>query len=120
MAWPLNAAVLGNNYGFRDEQPVVRTPMEQGPERKVRISNQYSTMVSIEFLLTATELNTFRTYYIGSECEMGAGWFDMDIITTEGLATHEVRIEDEQVSKVSAEPDRWLLRLTIETREHIA
>lgn len=116
MTWPLDAAITANGYTLNEAPNIIRTQMEQGADRKQRIATQYSTFVDVQCHLTAAELNTFRTYYEGTAAH-GAAWFDMDIITTQGVATHQVRIESASVSFITN--DFWLLQMTLETEEHI-
>ena len=120
MAFPstLDTPTL-QGYALEEEPRLMRTPMEQGPDRVTRISQQYMTRISARVLLySRSQISTYRTFYAGSECKHGAGWFDMDLITTNGVSAHSVRIVASKIQPISN--DVWELLLNLETEEHIS
>ena len=118
MAWPgtLPAPLL-SGYAFSEELPILRTQMEQGPDRTARISTTYVTTVNLSMILTAALLQTFREYFHGSECNAGANWIDIPIITTNSKTAHECRITAWSTQRNGP---RYTVNLTVETEEHIA
>lgn len=117
MAWPSIPAALLSGYSFSEEFPTLRTQMEQGPDRVVRISTTYVTTVQLSIILTDAQLETFRNYFHGSECNAGANWIDIPIITTKDKELHECRILSWSTTRIYP---RWQISLTVETEEHIA
>lgn len=118
MAWPAGLpAPLLAGYGFSEELPTLRTQMESGPDRVVRISTGYLTTVQLSLSVTPALLQTFREYFHGSECNAGANWIDIPIITTNTKQNHECRITAWSTTRNGT---RWTLNLTVETEEHLA
>lgn len=116
-AWPVSLpAPLIEGYSMNEALPIIRTEMEQGPPRVTRISDVYTTQLTVGVALTASELSTFRTFLDG-DANAGADWFDMPIITTNTKQDHRVRI-----LSVNTVRDRTIYRVTlqIETDEHVA
>ena len=118
MAWPLGAGtLLLDGYGFGADQPVIRTPMEQGPQRKTLSSQEYSSLINVQVQSDADELQTFINFFEG-EANYGTGWFDMDIITRNTINTHSVRIENFNVSAQTN--SQFRISLQLETRALVA
>ena len=115
MAWPVTLPILNEGYSLDDELPVIRTEMEQGPPRVTRISTSYMTNLQVQCLLTDAQMTIYRAYFHGSECQAGAGWFDMPIMTGGAVIDHEVRITS---SSASRDGLHWRLSLGLETEEH--
>lgn len=116
MAWPSTLPIPTNtSYSGNDELPVIRTPMEQGAARVTRVSSVYMTDLQVQCILTNEQLGIYRTYFAGSECQAGAGWFDMDIATGETVVAHQVRITSSRWNRAG---NRWVLSLGLETDEH--
>jgi hypothetical protein len=118
MAWPgtLPKPLLAN-YGFSEDLPIIRTSMEQGPDRVTRISSTYVTQVNASVMLTATQLEIFRNYIAGSEVNLGATWFSMPIVTTKDSELHLVRLTSVSTTRVGPV---FQVAMTLETEEHIA
>lgn len=116
MAWPSTLPIPTNmSYSGSDELPVIRTPMEQGPPRVTRVSSVYMSELQVQCILTNAQLAIYRTYFAGSECQAGAGWFDMPIITGASVINHMVRITS---SRWMRSGNVWMLSLGLETDEH--
>lgn len=108
-----------SGYGLVENPRLMRTSMEQGADRVVRVSTQYVTQISVRVLLySRAELQTYRNYFAGSEAKHGAGWFDMNIITTLGVVAHQVRILSSSITPSS--DALFELSMTLETEEHLA
>ncbi len=117
MAWNLNPFMRAG-YGHAIEPPVRRTPMDQGPQRAIRVAQSYTAVITGTVYLpdqaARTEWKTFRE----GEGELGAAWFDMPIVTDGVQATHLVRMR-EIGQLVPATAGGWFLPLTIETQDHL-
>lgn len=114
MAWTLPAPER-SGYSMQEVLPVIRTQMEQGPDRVQRISSSYITDLSVQVHLTQSQMSAFRTFFEG-EAEAGAAWFMMPIMTMDVLANHRVRIKSVATSPAGL---GWVLRLTLETDEQV-
>lgn len=118
MAWPgtLPKPLLAG-YSFSEDLPTLRTSMEQGPDRVVRVSSTYLTTVNAGLILTATQLEIYRNYIAGSEVNLGATWFSMPITTTKDSELHLVRLLSSSVNRIG---NVFQVSMTLETEEHIA
>lgn len=118
MPWPLSKPML-SGYTLSEGPRLMRTPMDQGPDRITRLTTQYTTMITARvFLYSRAELQTYRDFFAGSEAKHGAGWFDMDLITTNGVVAHAVRIAASTI--VPSTHAMFELQLSLETEEHLA
>lgn len=116
MPWPLTAANVAG-YTAQDALPVRRTPMEKGPDRVTRISTDYTTQFSGQWVVNESQLASYRSFLQG-EAAHGAAWFAMPLVTTSGVTAHQVRIVGSSISAIGA--GLYQLQLGFETREHIA
>lgn len=95
---------------------VRRTQMEQGPDRRKRISTLDKHEVRGGFYLASSaDVDAFWSFWDG-EANHGASWFDMDIRTRSNFVTHEVRISDPDISKQGR---GFLLTVMIEVRQRL-
>ncbi len=122
MPWPATLEVAMTPYQVTEEPPVIRTQFEQGPDRVTRRATQYTSIINAQVHIEGnTMLDTWRDFWEG-EAALGSAWFDMDIPTSQNVATHRVRIMDarlEAFSQRDASDDLWTLSLVLETDEHI-
>ncbi|MEJ2445148.1 MAG: hypothetical protein P8Y42_17130 [Exilibacterium sp.] len=77
-------------YRVSGELPVIRTPMESGPDRVTRVSSSITRQVSVSLLVSHLQAATFWRFF-ETTANAGADWFSMPLDTAGGVAYHRVR-----------------------------
>ena len=115
--WPATLpALLLEGYTLQDDLPVIRTPFETGLPRITQISDVYVTTLTVAFLATAQQLQTYRNFLSGL-AKFGAQLITMPLVTTQGVADHDVHIVSSSIQRAGR---YWRIQMTLETTEHIA
>jgi hypothetical protein len=117
--WPgsLPEPIIGD-YQVNGELPVTRTPMESGRPRVHRTTNTIMRQVSYSIALTETQSDTFWDFF-EDEGNTGADFFEMNIDTGRGMATHLCRFTSyPSTRKITG--NKYMISGTIETDQQVA
>lgn len=106
-----------SGYGLQPVDPTVRTDMEFGATRARRRSHARADRVTVSWLFTDSEMQTFRQWFDDDAgAAGGAAWFNIDLPTGNGgITTVEARFA--QVFEGELKKGlHWIVRATLEVR----
>lgn len=76
MTFPIYGELLIQSSGGEPASTVRRTEFESGPSKQSKFKSQAEVKKPLSILYTQAELTDFETWFRGTECNWGAGWFD--------------------------------------------
>jgi len=98
-AWPpLFPSPKLSTYSTSNENAVLRTSMEGGPERQRRVFTQVPARYKTTFILNNREYETFRGFFKHSLNE-GADYFTIELDLDTGLTVETVRFIEPYTAK---------------------
>lgn len=104
---------LRENYGFTPVNNIRRTPMDSGRARqRIEFPNAPAT-VPLSWIMSAPQARLFEAW---AAQVVGAGWFEMVLLTPLGFDTQEVRFTEVPVGGELTGKFLWRYRVTAELR----
>lgn len=105
------------NYALQTQDNTVRTDMEGGAARVRRRTTATPDEVTLRFLLDATQMATFRTFW-EDDWLHGAAWVFLPIKDGRAAATtsKECRPKPATFKATPVSAAQWVLELTVEVR----
>lgn len=107
---------LMSGYSMRDDLPLIRTEMEQGPPRVTRFSANFDTIITATIFITNAQLEIFRDFFENT-VNLGADFFDIAANTKGTVVPHRCRIMNTPNYRLAG--NRWTVTLTLETDERV-
>lgn len=110
---PSLPGMLMRNYSLKPLNNVSRTEMESGPARMRRRYISVPTEVSVRWLFSRAELNTFQTFY-REQIFDGAAWFNIKVVDGRGEGTFKARFKEPYRAATEAREHLWSVEATLE------
>jgi len=107
-----------NGYKIKPIDQTIRTDMEFGNARVRRRTSTRNDVVSVIWIFTDGELDTFRDWFDDSTTGIsgGASWFDIDLkLVNNGITASEARFVGPFEAMLSSE-NLWEIKAELETR----
>lgn len=104
---------LRENYGFTPVNNIRRTPMDSGRARQRIEFRNVPTMVSLRWIMTPPQAMLFEAWAVQV---VGAGWFEMELLTPLGFEDQEVRFTETPVGGELTGKFLWRYNVTCEVR----
>ena len=108
-----------DGYGLEPMDAVLRTEMEAGPARQRRRFTHVPTRIAVRWRFSANQMAIFESWFV-HKAEAGAVWFEMELLSGQGLVVHEARFFGSGSNPYKAIPYRsghWLVTSSLEVRE---
>lgn len=118
MTWPTDFPTpVRSGYSLETTSGVVRTEMEGGAARVRRRSTANPDNITLKYLLSATQMATFRTLW-ETEFMGGSAWVVLPILTgrTANLESKACRPADGSFRAVPISASQWSVELKVEVR----
>jgi len=94
MSWPAGFPIpMREGYSMSTTAEVLATQMEQGPERRRRITRADDNRFTISLYLTAAQVDQFWLEIWDGFANATTNYFDMPLLSRGALATHSARFE---------------------------
>ena len=104
---------LREGYEFKPVNNIRRTQMDSGRARQRVEFRNVPSMVELAWLLSSPQASLFEAW---SAQVVGAGWFEIQLVTPLGFDTHEVRFTEAPVGGELRGLYRWRFSVTCELR----
>lgn len=105
-------APLLDGYALKRQPNLLRTGMASGRSRQRRRFLSVPTRVSASWQMPAEKAELFEGF---AEHALGADWFQLQLLTPDGLVLHTVRfITDPREDSTPDGPQSWTYRATLE------
>lgn len=104
---------LRENYGFTPVNNIRRTQMDSGRARQRIEFRNVPTMVSLRWVMSSPQASLFEAW---ASQVVGAGWFEMELLTPLGFDTQEVRLTETPVGGELTGKFLWRYSVTCEVR----
>jgi len=82
---------LRENYGFTPVNNIRRTQMDSGRARQRIEFRNVPTMVQLSWIMSPLQAQLFEEWVVSA---VGAGWFNIKLLTPLGFDVHEVRFTE--------------------------
>lgn len=105
--------MLMRNYSLKPINNAIRTEMESGPARMRRRYISVPTEVTVQWLFSLAELNTFQTFYRNTIFD-GVAWFNIKIVDGRGEGTFLARFKEPYRAATEAREHMWVVDATLE------
>ena len=118
MAWPDDFPTpMRSGYGLDTTSGVSRTEMEVGEARVRRRSTSPPDNITLKYLLTPTQMATFRSLW-DNEFKGGSAWVVLPILTgrSVGLEYKACRPLDATFRAVPISASQWTVEFKVEVR----
>lgn len=104
---------LRESYGFTPVNNIRRTPMDSGRARQRIEFRNVPTMVSLRWIMTNIQARLFEAW---AAQVVGAGWFEIELLTPLGFDTQEVRFTETPIGGELTGKFLWRYNVTCEVR----
>lgn len=104
---------LRENYAFTPVNNIRRTPMDSGRARQRVEFQNVPTMVQLSWVMTDIQARLFEAW---AAQVVGAGWFNIELLTPLGFDTAEVRFTETPVGGELTGKFLWRYRVVCELR----
>jgi len=104
---------LRESYAFTPVNNIRRTPMDSGRARQRIEFRNVPTMVQLSWIMSSPQASLFEAW---AAQVVGAGWFEMELLTPLGFDTQEVRFTETPVGGELTGKFLWRYRVVCEVR----
>lgn len=104
---------LRESYAFTPVNNIRRTPMDSGRARQRIEFRNVPTMVQLSWIMNPQQASLFEAW---AAQVVGAGWFQMTLLTPLGFDVHEVRFTETPVGGELTGKFLWRYRVVCELR----
>ena len=104
---------LRENYAFTPVNNIRRTQMDSGRARQRIEFQNVPTMVQLQWVMSSPQASLFEAW---AAQVVGAGWFEMELLTPLGFDTQEVRFTETPVGGELTGKFLWRYRVVCEVR----
>lgn len=104
---------LRDNYGFKPVNNIRRTPMDSGRARQRVEFQNVPTMAQLQWVMSMQQAQLFEAW---AARVVGAGWFNMTVLSPLGFASEEVRFTETPQGGELAGKFLWRYRVVCEVR----
>jgi hypothetical protein len=104
---------LRENYAFTPVNNIRRTPMDSGRARQRIEFRNVPTMVSLRWVMSPAQASLFEAW---AAQVVGAGWFEIELLTPLGFDTQEVRFTETPVGGELTGKFLWKYQVNCEVR----
>lgn len=104
---------LRENYAFTPVNSIRRTQMDSGRARQRIEFRSVPTMVQLQWVMTDVQARLFEAW---AAQVVGAGWFEMVVLTPLGFDTQEIRFTETPVGGELTGKFLWRYRVVCEVR----
>lgn len=105
---------LRENYAFTPVNNIRRTNMDSGRARQRIEFRNVPAMVQLSWIMTQEQARLFEAW---AAQVVGAGWFEMELLTPLGFTTEEVRFTETPVGGELTGKFLWRYRVACEVRD---
>lgn len=105
---------LRENYAFTPVNNIRRTQMDSGRARQRVEFQNVPTMVQLQWIMSSPQASLFEAW---AAQVVGAGWFEMELLTTLGFDTQEIRFTETPVGGELTGKFLWRYRVVCEVRD---
>lgn len=105
---------LRESYEFTPVNNIRRTQMDSGRARQRIEFRNVPTMVQLSWIMSPMQARLFEAW---AAQVVGAGWFEMELLSPLGFNTHEVRFTETPVGGQLTGKFLWRYRVVCELRE---
>lgn len=115
--FPSQIPKVSRKVGIRIEDPVERTPFDNGRARQRQRFEAIPTGFDVEWLLTDDEFNIFEAF-VRIKLNGGADWFTIQLPATQGIQTVTARFIKGEYRARSKGVLNWVVSAKLETENN--
>ncbi|MGY2429622.1 hypothetical protein [Pseudomonas tolaasii] len=105
---------LRDGYGFTPVNNIVRTDMQSGRARQRIDFPKTPDTIQLRWIMNSPQASVFQAW---AEQIVGAGWFEIELLSPLGFETEEVRFMETPVGGNLTGKFSWEFRVNCERRE---